>query len=53
MFSVTRLTKIKRQEKTSALVKNILKMSKEIITPIDFTDNTMQLFSKEIFVTSN
>jgi energy-coupling factor transporter ATP-binding protein EcfA2 len=51
-FTVTMLTKIKRQN-TGALVNNILKMSREIITPDDLIDDTMQLFSTETLLASN
>jgi ATP-dependent exoDNAse (exonuclease V) alpha subunit len=51
-FSVTKLTKIKRQN-AGALVNNILKMSKEVITPKDFTDETMVLLDVKDFILPN
>ena len=52
MFTVTELITIKRQ-KSGALVNNILKMSKEIITKNDFVDNSMVLIDVENFITIN
>jgi hypothetical protein len=52
MFSVTELITIKRQ-KSGALVNNILKMRKEIITKNDFVDNSMVLIDVEKFITIN
>jgi len=52
VFTVTKLTKIKRQS-DGGLVKNILKMSKEIITKADFIDDSMILLDIEKFITSN
>jgi exodeoxyribonuclease V alpha subunit len=52
VFSVTKLTKIKRQN-AGALVNNILKMSKEVITPKDFTDETMVLLDVKDFILPN
>ena len=40
MIDVTILKKIKRQ-KTGCLVNNIVKMSNDIITKVDITDDTM------------
>jgi exodeoxyribonuclease V alpha subunit len=52
MFTVTSLTKIKRQN-AGALVNNILKMSKDIIVPSDFTDDSMVLLDIESFIGVN
>jgi exodeoxyribonuclease V alpha subunit len=49
IFTVTKLTKIKRQE-SGALVNNILKMTKEIVTKNDFNDNTMVLLDVNNFI---
>ena len=51
MFTVTKLTKIKRQN-AGALVNNILKMSKDIITSEDFTDDSMMLLDIQKFYTN-
>jgi exodeoxyribonuclease V alpha subunit len=52
VFSVTKLTKIKRQN-AGALVNSILKMSKEVITPKDFTDESMVLLDAKDFILPN
>jgi exodeoxyribonuclease V alpha subunit len=52
VFSVTKLTKIKRQN-AGALVNNILKMSKQVITAKDFTDETMVLLDVKEFILPN
>ena len=52
MFTVTKLTKIKRQS-AGGLVNNILKMSNEIIKRSDFVDDSMVLLDIDKFVTPN
>uniref|UniRef100_A0A6C0IFB5 UvrD-like helicase C-terminal domain-containing protein n=1 Tax=viral metagenome TaxID=1070528 RepID=A0A6C0IFB5_9ZZZZ len=49
-FTVTKLTKIKRQANGTALVNNIIKMRTKIITITDFTDDSMQLIDIETFI---
>jgi len=52
MFSVTKLTKIKRQS-AGSLVSNILKMRTDIINISDFTDNSIVFKNIERFVINN
>jgi len=49
-FTVTKLTKIKRQANGRALVNNIIKMRTKIITLTDFTDDSMQIIDIESFI---
>ena len=49
VFSVTKLTKIKRQN-SGALVNNILKMSKNIVQISDFIDDTMMLINIDKYI---
>jgi exodeoxyribonuclease V alpha subunit len=52
LFSVTKLTKIKRQT-AGSLVSNILKMRTDIINISDFTDNSIVFKNIERFVINN
>lgn len=52
MFSVTKLTKIKRQS-SGSLVSNILKMRTDIINISDFTDNSIVIKNIEGFINNN
>jgi hypothetical protein len=49
-FTVTKLTKIKRQANGIALVNNIIKMRERIITITDLTDDSMQIIDIETFI---